>query len=150
MIRRLPRLDAQHHRFLQNVVFLVTPALVKWLGDNGQFLEAAMQHIYRNFTYVEGMHAIQSSVAVVDRLPSPVRVRDPAKVDSSNRKAETIHGYEGIALWIDSMRANPDILGDSTNEDPNERLVRMTFVRPKHSWDSITAIELRPANTLFV
>jgi hypothetical protein len=109
-----------------------------------------MQHIYGNFTYVEGMHGIQSSVAVVDRLPSPVRVGDPAKADSSNRKAETIYGHEGIALWIDSMRANPDILRDSINEDSNERLVRMTFVRPKHSWDSITAIELRPANTLFV
>jgi hypothetical protein len=109
-----------------------------------------MQHIYGSFTYVEGMHAIQSSVAVVDRLPSPVRVSDPAKADSSNRNAETIHGYEGIALWIDSMRVNPDILRDSISEDSNERLVRMTFVRPKRSWDSITAIELRPANTLFV
>jgi hypothetical protein len=109
-----------------------------------------MQHIYGNFTYVEDMHDIRSSVAVIDRLPSPVRVSDPAKANSSNRKAETIYGHEGIALWIDSMRSNPDILRDPINENPNERLVRMTFVRPKHSWDSLTAIEIPPANTLFV
>jgi hypothetical protein len=109
-----------------------------------------MQHIYGNFTSVEGMQGIQSSVAVIDRLPSPVHVGDPAKAGSTNRKAEMIQGYEGIALWIDSMRTNPDVLRDAATGGPSERLVRMTFVRPKRSWDSITAIELRPANTLFV
>jgi hypothetical protein len=125
----------------------VTPALAKWFGADGTFLEAALQHIYGDFTYYDGMQSIQSSVAVVNRLPSLTSVSDHAEVDSNGGQVKQICGHEGIALWIDSMRFESNILRSFSNGDLDQRLVRVTFMR---RFGGATAIELRPANTLFV
>jgi hypothetical protein len=93
------------------------------------------------------MGSIQSSVAIVDRLPSQSRVGDRAEAESSDGQIKLIHGHEGIALWIDSMRFGLDTLPSLSNDDHVERLVRVTFMRRLGGG---TAIELRPANTLFV
>jgi hypothetical protein len=122
----------------------VTPALAKWFGADGTFVEAALQHIYGDFTYYDSMQSVQSSVAIVDRLPSLARVGDRAEVDSNDVQVKRIYGHEGIALWIDSMRFESNIL---SNGDLDERLVRMTFMRQV---GGATSIELPPANTLFV
>ena len=149
VIRRLPRLDPVRHRFLHNVVFLVTPAFAKWLGADGPFLEAALQHMYENFIYYPNMRGIRSSVAVINRLPGQVGFCERAETGSSDGQAETIRGHEGIALWVDSIRTDSDILRPSSSDDVDQRLVKVTFMRPLAS-EGITAIELPPANTLFV
>ena len=132
---------------LRNVVFLVTTAFAKWFGADGAFLATALQHIYGNFAYHDNMGSIQSSVAIVDRLPSQARVRDCAEVVSSDGQIKLIHGHQGIALWIDSMRFGPDTLPSLSNDDYVERLVRVTFMRRLGGG---TVVELPPANTLFV
>jgi hypothetical protein len=140
-------LDPEHHKLLQNVVFLVTPAFAKWFGADGAFLAAALEHIYGKFTWHDNMCGIQSSVAVVNRLPSRVRVSDRAEAVSSDEQVKPIYGHEGIALRIDSMRFGSDILSSPNNKDLVQPLVRMTFM---HRLGGGTAIELPPANTLFV
>lgn len=133
--------------FLQNVVFLVTPGFAKWLEGDEAFLAAALQHIYENFTYHDNMRSIQSSVAVVDRLPSPAGVPDHVEAVSSNGQPKPVTGHEGIALWIDSMRFEFDKLPPVPNDDLVQRLVRVILMRRLGGG---TAVELRPANTLFV
>jgi hypothetical protein len=95
------------------------------------------------------MHGIQSSVTVINRLPSQVGGSDRLEDDPSNRQVNPIYGHEGIALWIDSTRIDSDVRRSFRDEDFDQRLVRMTFMRPTFR-EGVTAIELRPANTLFV
>ena len=128
----------------------MTPAFAKWFGADEAFLEAALRHMYGNFTNDDGMFGIRSSVAVINRLPSQAHPSDQAEAAPRNGRAETINSHEGIALWIDSMRFDSDILRSFNDENLDQRLVRMTFMRPMERWGSITTIELRPANTLFV
>ena len=150
VVRRFPRLDPGHHKFLQNVIILVTPAFAKWVEADGVFLEAALQHMYGNFTSYSSMRGLQSSVAIVDRLPGQAFQGDRTDAITSNATARAIDGHEGIALWIDSMRIDPDLVTSADDDDSGQRLVRMTLMRPMEGWSSVTVIELRPSNTLFV
>lgn len=60
-------------------------------------------------------------------------------------------GHEGIALWADSLRFEPDLMTSSDGNDPDEQLIRATFHVPRSlKCNSVLSIELRPANTLFV
>ena len=106
--------------------------------------------MYGYFTSHMSMRGIQSSVAIVDRLPGQAFLGDRADAITSNATARAIDAREGIALWIDSIRIAPDLVTSIDDDDSGQRMVRMTLMRPREGWDSVTVIELRPSNTLFI
>lgn len=128
----------------------MTPAFARYLEDDEAFLKPALQHIYGDFTSSITVDDIECSVAVVSRLPSP---RMGPQVDRTNNNSTNFslsQGHEGIALWVDSLAFEADLLGNPFGDHSEERVVKTVFLRPINSKELITSFELPSANTLFI